>query len=131
MQIKGMKRDIRAREHKLAGYVSHGLKNHMLAMTTLSVEGQNKHIRHGEYKVGVKYQTDRALVRTVARIQHIYRKRKERPLCELSASCVFSNAWSGSYLIHKGRGLVDRCYSQLLFLKSARLSKTVCITWKF
>ena len=50
---KDMKRDIRAREHKLAGYVRHGLKSHMLAMTTSPVEGQNKYFRHGEYKVGV------------------------------------------------------------------------------
>ena len=66
--IKGMKRDIRAREHKLAGYVRHGLKSHVLAIAALPVEGQNKHFRHGEYKVGVKYQTDRVLVRIVTRI---------------------------------------------------------------
>ena len=63
--IKDMKRDIRAREHKLAGYARHSLKSHMLAMTTSPVEGQNKHFRHGEYKVGVDYQNDRALLRIV------------------------------------------------------------------
>ena len=63
--IKGMKRDICAREHTLAGYVRRGLKSHMLAMTASPLEGQNKHFRHGEYKVGVEYQTDRALVRIV------------------------------------------------------------------
>ena len=50
-----MKRDIRAGENKLVGYVRHGLKSHILTMTTPPVEGQNKHLRHDEYKVGVKY----------------------------------------------------------------------------
>ena len=66
--IKDMKRDIHTREHKLAGYIRHGPKSRMLAMTTPPVEGQNKHFRHGEYKGGVKYQTDRALTRIVTRI---------------------------------------------------------------
>ena len=29
-----MKKELRAREDKLAGYVRHGMKSHMLAMTT-------------------------------------------------------------------------------------------------
>ena len=74
--IKGMKRDICAREHNLAGYFRHGLKSHILAMTTSPVEGQNKYFRHGEYKFGVKYQTDRALTRIVTRIQQNFRKHK-------------------------------------------------------
>ena len=129
--IKGMKRDLRAREHKLAGYVRHGLKSHMLAMTTSPVEGQNKYFRHGEYKVGVKYQTDRALTRIVTRIQQNFRKRKMRAHDELSSNCVFSNAWTGTYLIRKGQALVDRFHAQRRFLKSARLSKLVYITWNF
>ena len=129
--IKEMKRAIRAREPKLAGYVRHGLKSHMLAMTTSPVEGQNKHFRHGEYKVGVNYHTDRALNRIMTRIQQNFRKRKMRADDELTSNCVFSNAWSGTYLIRKGQALVDRFHANRLFLKSARLSKHVYITWYF
>ena len=52
--IKRMKRELLARENKLAGYVRDGMKSHMLAMTTSPVEGQNVHLRHGEDKLGVK-----------------------------------------------------------------------------
>ena len=128
--IKGMKRDICAREHTLAGYVRHGLKSHMLAMATSPVEGQNKHFRHGEYKVGVKYQTDRALTRIVTRIKRKFRKRKMRAYEELSSNCVFSNAWSRTYLIHKVQA-INHFHTHRLFLKSARLSKHVYMTWNF
>ena len=126
-----MKRDIHAREHKLADYVRHALQSHTLAMTTSPVEGQNKHFRHGEYKVGVKYQTDRALTRIVTRIQTNFWKHKMHAYDELSSNCVFSNAWSGTYLIRKGQALVDRFHAHRLFLKSARLSKHVYMTWNF
>ena len=130
-EIKGMKRDIRAREHKVASYARRGLKSHMLAMTTSPVEGQNKHICHGKYRVGVKYQTDDVLVRIVTRIQRNYRKRKARAHDELSANCLFLNTWSRTYIICKGQGLVDRFHQQHLYLKSAHLSKNVYITWNF
>ena len=110
-----MKQDIRAREHKLAGYVCHGLKSHMLAMTTLPVEGQTKNFSHDEYKVGVKYQNDRALARIVTLIQRNYKKCKERAFNELTSTCVFSNAWSGTYLIRKGQALVYRFHAHRLF----------------
>ena len=129
--VKSMKRDLRAREHKLAGYVRHGLKSHMLAMTTSPVEGQNKHLRHGEDRVGVKYQTNRSLLRIITRAQRNFRARKARAYDELARNCVFSNAWTGTYLIRKGQALVDRFHSQRRVLKSARLSQTVYITWNF
>ena len=77
------------------------------------------------------YQTDRALVRIVTCIQQNYRNCKERAFGELLSNCLFSNAWSGTYLIRKGQALVDRFHAHCLFLKSACLSKHVYITWNF
>ena len=45
--IKKMKRELRSKEHKLAGYIRHGIKSNMLAMTTSPAECHNHHIRHG------------------------------------------------------------------------------------
>ena len=56
-----LKRTLHAKEHKLAGYVRHGMKNHMHAMTTSLTEGQNVHLRHGPDQMGQKYQTHKAL----------------------------------------------------------------------
>ena len=59
--IKKLKLTLRDKESKLAGYVCHGTRNHMVAMTSLPVEGQNLHLRHGEDKIGVKCQTNTAV----------------------------------------------------------------------
>ena len=87
-----MKKELRAREDKLAGYVRHGMKSHMLAMTTSPVEGQNMHIRHGNFKVGVNFQTDRSVIRVITRIQRNFRDHRAREFDELSRNCVFSKA---------------------------------------
>ena len=116
-----MKRGIRAREHKLAGYVHYGLKSHILAIATSPAVGQNMHIQHGESKVEVRYHIDRSLVRFVTRIQGNIYERKGRTHDELLSNCVFSKTWSSTYLIHKGQALVDQFHSQRLVLKSARL----------
>ena len=84
-----MKKELQAREHKLAGYVCHGLKGHMLAMTTSPVKNQNMHIRNGEDNVGVRYHTNRALVQIVTCIQRNVCDRKARAYDELSRN-VFS-----------------------------------------
>ena len=67
----------------------------------------------------------------MTRIQRNYRNRKMRAFDKLSSNCAFSNAWSGTYPIGKGQALVDRFHADRLFLKSARLSKHVYMTWKF
>ena len=103
----------------------------MLAMTTSPVEGQNKHLRHGEDSVGVKYQTNRSLLRIITRVQRNFRARKARAYDELARNCVFSNAWTGTFRIRKGQALVDCFHSQRRVLKSARLSRYVYITWNF
>ena len=54
-----------------------------------------------------------------------------RAFDELFSNCVFSNAWSGTYLIGKDQALVDRFHAHRIFLKSARLSKHVYMTWNF
>ena len=56
-----LKCTLRAKEHKLAGYVRHTMKNHMHAMTTSPTKGQNVHLRHGPDQMGQKYQTHKAL----------------------------------------------------------------------
>ena len=56
-----LKRTLRAKEYKLAGYVRHGMKNHMHVMTTSPTEGQNVNLRHGPDQMGQKYQTHKAL----------------------------------------------------------------------
>ena len=58
-----MKLSLRDKENKLAGYVRHGIKNNMGAMTTSPVEGQNRHIRHGKNMASVKHHTNSALPR--------------------------------------------------------------------
>ena len=129
--IKRMKRELRARENKLAGYVRHGMKSHMLAMTTSPVEGQNVHLRHGDDKLGVKYHTNDAIRRMVIRVQRNFRARRARAFDELSRNCVFSNAWTGTYFIRKGQALVDRFHAKRCMLRSARLSRDTYITWNF
>ena len=96
----------------------------MLAMPTSPAEGQNKCFRHGEYKVGVKYQTDHALTRIVTRIQQNFRKRKMRAYDELSSNYVFSNARSGTYLIRKGQALADSFHAQCLFSQVSTIVET-------
>ena len=59
-------------------------------------------------------------MRIVIRIQRNYRARKRQAYEELSTNCVFSNAWTGTYLIRKRQAFVDRFHSQRLVLKSAR-----------
>ena len=50
--IFSLKRTLRDKEPKLAGYVRHDVKNHMGAMTTSPTEGQNFHIRYGDDAIG-------------------------------------------------------------------------------
>ena len=56
-----MKLSLREKEHKLAGYVQHGIKSNMGAMTTSPTEGQNKHIRHGDDHCSTRHHTHTAL----------------------------------------------------------------------
>ena len=84
-----MKLSLHDKENKLAGYVCHGIKNNMGAMTTSPVEGQNKHIRHGEDMASVEHHTNLALRRIVTCIQRNFRKRKANAHCKLARGCVF------------------------------------------
>ena len=129
--IKQMKRELRSRENKLAGYVRHCMKSHMLAMTTSPVEGQNVHLRHGGDQLGERYHTNDAVRRMVTRIQRNFRARRARAFDELSRNCIFSIAWTGTYFIRKGQALVDRFHAKRRWLKSARLSRDTYITWNF
>ena len=56
-----LKLTLREKEHKLAGYVRHGIKSNMGAMTTSPTEGHNKHIHHGDDHCSVRHHTNAAL----------------------------------------------------------------------
>ena len=122
-----LKLTLREKEHKLAGYVRHGIKSNMGAMTTSPTEGQNKHIRHGDDHCSVRHHANTALRRLIVRIQRNFRARRAQAHSELARNCVFSNAWTSDYLIRKGQALLDRNHANRKFLKSARLSRTVFI----
>ena len=92
--IFSLKRTLRDKEPKLAGYVRHGLKNHMGAMTTSPTECQNFHIRYGDDAIGQKYHLHTALRRVIVRIQRNFRKRKAQAHLELAHNTLFSNAWT-------------------------------------
>ena len=126
-----LKQTLRDKENKLAGYVRHGMKNHMHAMTTSPTEGQNKHIRHGPDQIGQKYQTHKALRRMLNRIERTFNHRKDRAHAELFQNTLFSNAWTRDYLIRKGQALIDRNHAKRRHGKSACLSVTNFIAWNF
>jgi len=121
----------RDKEPKLAGYVRHGVKNHTGAMTTSPTEGQNVHIRHGQDKIGVKYQSHKAMRRLLNRIQRNLSLRQQRAHAELARNTLFSNAWTRDYLIRKGQALLDRNHAKRLHIKSARLAGDEFIMWNF
>ena len=89
------------------------------------------HICHGNFKMGVNFHTDCSVIRVITRIQRNFRDRRARAFDELSRNCVFSKAWTSTYLIRKGQSLVARFHSERRTLKSARLSRYVYITWDF
>ena len=64
-----LKLTLREKEHKLAGYVRHGIKSNMGAMTTSPTEGQNKQICHGDDHCSVRHDANTALRRLIFRIQ--------------------------------------------------------------
>ena len=129
--VFALKRTLRDKEPKLAGYVRHGVKNHMGAMTTSPTEGQNVHIRHGQDKIGVKYQSHKAMRRLLNRIQRNFSLRKQRAHAELARNTLFLNAWTRDYLIRKGQTLLDHNHAKRLHMKSARLSMGEFIMWNF
>ena len=129
--VFALKRTLRDKEPKLAGYVRHGVKNHMGAMTTSPTEGQNVHIRHGQDKIGVKYQAHKAMRRLLNRIQRNLSLRQQRAHAELARNTLFSNAWTRDYLIRKGQALLDRNHAKRLHIKSARLAGDEFIMWNF
>ena len=127
-----LKRTIRDKEHnKLAGYVRHGVKNHMHAMTTSPTEGQNLHLRHGPDKIGQKYQTHKAMWRLLNRIERTFNQRKQRAHAGLFNDALFSSAWTRDYLIRKGQALIDRNHAKHRHVKSALLSFSEFIAWNF
>ena len=126
-----LKRTLRDKEHKLAGYVRHGIKNNMGAMTTSPTEGQNLHIRHGPDAIGVKYQSHTALRRFLHRVQRNLKQRRQRAHAELARNTLFSRAWTKDFLIRKGQALLDRNHAKRLHLKSARLGPDQFIMWNF
>ena len=126
-----LKRTLRAKEHKLARYVRHGMKNHMHAMTTSPTKGQNVHLRHGPDQMGHKYQTHKTLRRMLNRIESNFRHRKHRASAELFKNARFSSTWTRDYLIKKEQALIDRNHAKRQHVKSARLSLTDFIAWNF
>ena len=117
--IKQMKRDLRLKEHKLAGYVCHGIKSNMLAMTTSPAECHNHHINYGIDNASCKHHTQDTLRRTVTCIQRAFCKRRGRAHDELSSVAMYSRAWSSDFLIRKDQALVDRNHARCLHLKCA------------
>ena len=129
--IKKMKRELRSKEHKLAGYIRHGIKSNMLAMTTSPAECHNHHIRHGIDNASCRHPCHESIRRTVTRIQRAFRERRGRAHDELSSVSMFSRAWSSDFLIRKGQALVDRNHARRLHLKCARLTTYTFICWNF
>ena len=105
--ILRMKRTLKDKEPKLAGYVRHGMKSNMGAMTTSPAESQNAHIRAGPDAAGQKYQTHTSLRRILTRIQRNFRNRRAQAHAELARNTLFSSAWTRDYLIKKGQALLD------------------------
>lgn len=122
---------LREKEHKLAGYVRHGIKNNMGTMTTLPTEQHNKPICHDEGHCSVRHHTHAALRLLINRIARNFRACRAQAHSDLVRSCVFSNAWTSDYLIWKGQALLNHNHTNRKFLKSARLSRTVFISWNF
>ena len=49
----------------------------------------------------------------------------------MARACVFPSAWTSDFLTRKGQALLDRNHANRIFLKSARLSPTLFISWNF
>ena len=126
-----LKRTLRDKEPKLAGYVRHKVKNHMGAMTTSPTEGQNVHLRYGPDAIGQQYHTHTAIRKLITRIQRNFRKRKQKAHMELAQNTLFSTAWTRDFLIKKGQALIDRNHAKRRHYKSARLSHDEYIMWNF
>ena len=126
-----LKHTLRGKEHKLAGYVRHSVKNHMHAMTTSPTKGQHLHLRHVPDKIGQKYQTHKAMRRLLNRIERTFNQRKQRAHAGLFNDALFSSAWTRDYLIRKEQALIDRNHAKHRHVKSALLSFSEFIAWNF
>ena len=102
--IKQMKRDLCLKEHKLAGYVCHGIKSNMMAMTTSPAKCHNKHICHGKDKSSCKHHIQDALHLITTHIQRAFCKRREQAHDEFSSVAMFSRDWTLTHTQEAGVG---------------------------
>ena len=74
--IKALKKNLKSKEYKLAGYNRHLVKNCMDAMTTSAVEGNNRVVKHGCFSINARMNIDSSTRRLLRGINMRLQKRR-------------------------------------------------------
>ena len=82
--IVALKTTLRNKESKFAGYQRRNIRNSLDAMTTSPVEGNNRVIKHGPFKVTSNMNLDKSTRRIVQGINSRIRLRNEAAAKEVS-----------------------------------------------
>ena len=90
--IKALKKNLKSKEYKLAGYNRHFVKNCMDAMTTSAVEGNNRVVKHGCFSINARMNIDSATRRLLRGINMRLQKRikmARREVCDFQILLYF------------------------------------------